>query len=172
MYGRLPPASSSSRYKRFDVIFGGVFLSLGVAALIAGSLLYLFLHNDPKLGAPIWAIVAAPFAVGTVFSCLGGAFVMMGVRQLNREYRLLQVGTTTEATVVAIEATGTRVNNQRLWHVRYVYDDMIGGTHQGVSGHLSAEDAQSFRLGGKAFVRYDPQQPSTSMWLGREELPW
>jgi len=171
MYGRPPPASSASRYKRFDVIFGSVFLGLGVAALIAASLLYSFLHDSPKLDAPIWAILAAPLGIGIVFSCLGGTFVMLGLRQLSKESHLLQVGTTTKATVVAIEATGTRVNNQTLWHVRYVYDDLIGSTHEGVSGHLSAEDAQSFRLGGKAFVRYDPQRPSSSMWLGREELP-
>ena len=58
-----------------------------------------------------------------------------------------------------------------LWHIRYVYDHLFGGTHAGVSSHLSPDDAQSFRLGGKAFVRYDPEQPSSSIWLGREELP-
>src|SRR5882672_10798053 len=144
MYGRLPPASSASRFKRFDLIFGGVFLGLGVAALIAASLLYIFLHDSPKLNAPIWAVLAAPLAVGTVFTCLGGTFVMLGLRQLSKESHLLQVGTTTEATVVAIETTGTRVNGRTLWHVRYVYDDMMGGTYEGVSSHLAAEDAQSF----------------------------
>ena len=172
MSGRPPPGSSASRYKRFDLIFGGVFLGIGIVALLVGSLLYLFLHDDPSIKAPILAIVAAPLGVGTVFSILGGTFVSLGLRQLRKETHLLQAGTTTEATIVAIERTGTRVNNQRLWHIRYVYDDMIGGTYEGVSGHLAPDDAQSFRLGEKAFIRYDPQRPSSSMWLGREELPW
>jgi hypothetical protein len=173
MYGRRPPPpSSASRFKRFDVIFGGVFLVIGLLALTAAGLLYFFLHDDPKLNAPIWAIIAGPVGVGTIFTLLGGTFFLMGLRKLNKETYLLRVGTTTEATVVAIEPTGTRVNNQRLWHVRYVYDDMIGGTYEGLSGHLSPDDAQSFSLGGKAFIRYDPQKPSSSMWLGREELPY
>jgi hypothetical protein len=172
MSERPSPKSSASRYKRFDVIFGGAFLGIGLIALLAASLLYLFLHDDRSIKAPILAVVAGPLGVGIIFTLLGGTFVILGLRQLNKETRLLQVGTTTEATIVAIEMTGTRVNNQTLWHIRYVYDDMIGGTHEGVSGHLAPNDAQSFRLGEKAFIRYDPQRPSVSMWLGREELPW
>jgi hypothetical protein len=171
MSRRPPPGSSAGRFRRFDVIFGGVFLGIGLFALLASAGLHAFLHDDPSIEAPIWAILAAPLGVGTVFSILGGTFVLMGLRKIRRETHLLQAGTTTEATVVAIERTGTRVNNQRLWHVRYVYDDIISGTHEGVSGHLAPDDAQSFRLGQKAFVRYDPQRPSSSMWLGREELP-
>jgi hypothetical protein len=93
------------------------------------------------------------------------------LREVHKEERLLDFGTTTEATVVAVERTRTRVNGRFLWHVRYVFDDLIGVAHEGTSSYLSEDDAQSYRLGEKAFVRYDPQRPSSSMWLGREELP-
>jgi hypothetical protein len=49
-----------------------------------------------------------------------------GLRLARREGHLLRVGIAAEATVVAIEATNTRVNRRTLWRVRYVYDDPIG----------------------------------------------
>jgi hypothetical protein len=155
--------------RRFKIWFGAIFLTIGIVALLVGSIVFVGLWLSLGIGELIWAFVGAPLAIGVVFSALGGTYVWLGVRQLRKEQRLLQFGTTTEATIVEIEMTGTRVNRRRLWHIRYTYEDMYGAAHAGESGYLSAEDAQSYRVGGTAFVRYDPSNPSTSVWLGREE---
>jgi len=157
--------------KRFNVIFGSIFLTIGIVALLAASGLFLLLEPGPGVHAPIWAIAAAPTAIGLVFTILGGTFMVIGLRQASKETRLLRDGTTTEATVVAIERTGNRLGNRWLCRIRYVYDDFNGGTHEGTSGLLSEEDALSYRLGEKAFIRYDAARLSSSIWLGREELP-
>ena len=38
-----------------------------------------------------------------------------------------------------------------------------------MSGYLERVDAQSFQVGDQAFIRYDPQDPSASIWMGRED---
>jgi hypothetical protein len=165
------PPRTPGAMRRFKIWFGAIFLTLGIVALLIGSVGFVTLRPLLGIGEQIWAYVGAPFALGIAFSILGGTFVWLGVQQLRKEQRLLRFGTTTEATIVEIEMTGTRVNRRRLWHIRYTYDDMYGVAHAGESGYLTAEDAQSYRVGGTAFVRYDPSSPSTSIWLGREELP-
>jgi hypothetical protein len=167
---RQPPRTSGA-LRRFKIWFGAIFLTIGIVALLVGSIVFVVLRVSLDLGDLVWAFVGAPFALGVAFTALGGTFVWLGLQQLRREQRLLQFGTTTEATIVEIEMTATRVNRRRLWHIRYTYEDMYGVAHAGESGYLSAEDAQSYRVGGTAFVRYDPSSPSTSIWLGREELP-
>lgn len=166
---RQQPRRTTPAIKRFNVWFGAIFLSIGVVALVVSTLLYLLLPPDPR--TPILAILAAPMAVGLAFSILGGTFMSVGLRRARMEERLLQVGTIAEATIVAIERTGTRVNRRHLWRIRYVYDDQLGGAREGESGYLSAEDAQSYQIGEQAFIRYDPEQPASSMWLGREAYP-
>jgi len=165
------PRPTSAVIKRFEVWFGGIFFTIGVGALVAASVLFLTLRNDPSTGSTIWAYLGAPLGVGTAFTLLGGAFIWRGLHQLRKEARLRESGTTTEATVSAVEPTNTRVNRRRLWRVRYSYEDMNGGLYAGDSGYLTAEDAQSYGVGDRAFIRYDPASPSANVWLGREELP-
>jgi hypothetical protein len=162
------PARTSGATRRFKIWFGAIFLTIGIVALLVGSIVFVALRLSLGLGELIWAFVGAPFGLGIVFTMLGGTYVWLGVQQLRKEQRLLQLGTTTEATIVEIEMTGTRVNRRRLWHIRYTYEDMYGVPHTGESGYLSAEDAQSYRVGEEALVRYDPDRPSASIWLGRE----
>jgi Protein of unknown function (DUF3592) len=85
------------------------------------------------------------------------------------EQRLQEVGLTTRGRVVSVERTNTRLNGRYLWQVRYEYRDASGRTYEGVSGYLERLEAQSFRVGEEAFVRYDPQQPSASVWVGRAD---
>jgi hypothetical protein len=162
---------TSPAIRRFEIWFGGIFLTIGIVALLAGTVVYLALHDDPLLGRDIWAFIGAPLAIGVMFSLLGGAFVLRGLAKVRRAERLLQSGTVAEATVVAVEPTSTRVNRRMLWHVRYRYEDLTGGAHRGESGYLEPEEAQSFHVGDRVFVRYDPAHPATSAWIGREELP-
>ena len=156
--------------KRFDVWFGGIFLAIGVGALVMAQILFLALGDEPAMGNRIWAFLLSPLTIGTIFSAFGAVYLRRGLRQVRKEERLVRHGTTAEATVTAVEQTRTRVNRRRLWRVRFVFDDLYGTTHQGKSGYLSIEEAQSFRVGERAFVRYDPERPAESVWIGREEL--
>lgn len=163
------PRRTTSAMRRFNVWFGGIFLSIGVVALVVGTVVWLALTALTDIGQLVWAFVGAPLAVGVVFSLLGGTIMMRGLRQARTEDRLRQFGTTVEATVTAVEPTNTRLNSRKLWHVRYTYQDLTGVSHERTSGFLAAEDARRFREGETALVRYDPEQPSASIWAGRDE---
>lgn len=167
---RQTPRTSSSM-KRFDVWFGAIFLGVGLAVLAFGLLLFRLLDGDPDIGAGAWLVLAIPTIVGTIFLVIGGYFFRHGLAQSQREERLRASGTTADGTVVAVEPTNTRVNGQYLWHVRYVYDDFAGTAQMANSGYLSADDAQSYRVGQHVFVKYDPERPAESVFLGRDELP-
>jgi hypothetical protein len=138
---------------------------------VVSAVLYLVLGGQPGTRDLIWAFLGAPLGIGVIFSLVGGAFVLRGLAQARKEQRLFQFGTVTEATVVAVESTATRVNRRMLWHIRYSYEDLVGAVHRGTSGYLEPEDAQSYKAGDRAFVRYDPASPATSAWLGHEESP-
>jgi hypothetical protein len=163
--------------RRVNVWFGAIFLTIGLVAATIGTIVLVtsawqhLLDGDAKAQQAVWSVVAAPLGIGAAFSILGGVFVVLGLREARREARIFQTGTTTEGTVVDLERTGTRVNRRYLWKIRYAYDDLTGVSHEGKSGYLSAEDAHSYRVGEQAYVRYDPQQPSSSIWLGRDDLP-
>jgi hypothetical protein len=161
---------TSTEIRRFKVWFGAIFLTIGVVALLAAIIVYVVVGQVLGRSELIWAFIGAPLGLGVAFSALGGTFVWLGVSQARKEQRLREHGTTTDATVVAIEPTGTRVNGRYLWHVRYTYEDLHGAVHDGESGYLDAEEARSFRVGDTVFVRYDPASPATSAWLVREEL--
>lgn len=162
---------TSKAIRRFNIWFGGIFLGVGVLLLVVGAVIFVALRVLTDVDEMILAVMAGPLGVGLVFSVLGGSFLTAGLRQARREERLSQFGTTVEATVTSVEQTRTRINRRYLWRVRYVYADHTGTTHEGDSGYLSADDAQQYRLGDRAYVRYDPARPSESSWLGREELP-
>jgi hypothetical protein len=164
------PRRTSAAIRGFKIWFGGIFLAIGLVSLLAAIGLYVAFGQTLGRFGEIWAVIAAPLGLGIAFSALGGTFTLLGVLQMRKEQRLRQVGTTTEARVVEVEPTGTRVNGRRLWHVRYTYTDLNGGAHRGVSGHLEAEDAQSYGIGETAYVLYDPASPATSAWLGREAV--
>lgn len=160
---------TSTFVRRFEVWFGGLFLAIGGGALLMAAILYLVRGSDPGIGSRIWAFLLSPLTIGTIFSALGAVYLARGLRKVRREERLRQHGTTTEATVTAIEETHTRVNRRPLWWVRYVYEDLHGASREGESGYLSVEEAQSYRVGERALIRYDPERPAESIWLGREE---
>lgn len=165
------PPQTSTRMKQFDIWFGAIFLGVGLAALAMGLLLFRLLDGDPDIGAGVWLALGIPTLVGTIFLVIGGYFFRHGLEKSQREQRLRATGTTTEATVVAVEPTSTIVNGERLWRVRCTYNDFTGMAQQCESGYLRTDDAGSYRIGERVFVRYDPERPSESIWLGREQLP-
>jgi len=155
--------------QQFDVWFGGIFLGVGLAALAFGLVLFRLLRADPDAGGGAWFALALPTLVGSIFLVIGGIFFYKGQEKAQQVQHVRIAGTTTEATIVAVEPTNTKVNTRRLWRIRYAYDGLSGVSQTGDSGYPSAEEAQGYRVGNRVFVRYDPEQPTVSMWLGRDE---
>ena len=160
---------SADAFQRFEVWFGAIFLGLGLLALLLSATLYAAIRRSPRHWPLRWAYLGAPLGIGVIFSLVGGSFAGYGLWQFGIEQRILANGTTVRAVVTEVEQTYTRVNGRYLWRVRYQYADGNGAAHWGASGLLDIREAQTWRPGDQAFVRYDPAQPSTSIWLGRED---
>ncbi len=154
---------------RFEVWFGALFLGLGVIALVIAGALFLASARNPRMRIMRWAFLGAPLIIGVIFSLVGAGFLGYGLWELQTEQHLLATGTSVRGTVLQPEQTFTRVNGRYLWRVRYQYVDQAGRTHEGSSSLMSSAEAQVWRPGDQAFVRYDPARPATSIWLGRED---
>jgi hypothetical protein len=154
--------------KHFDIWFGAIFATIGVVALIVGVGLGLFFRWHPPRQRATLIFLIIPFGLGLAFTTVGVIFGGQGLAAQQLEERLQASGVTTQARVVAVERTFTRLNGRYLWKIRYEYRDPTGRVHEGESGYLERVDAESYRVGEQAFVRYDRQQPSASIWMGRE----
>jgi hypothetical protein len=156
-------------WERFEVWFGAIFGVIGAIALVVSAVLYVTLRRSERFWPFRCAVLAAPLIIGIVFTSIGVGFSGYGIMQYRTEQRILETGTLVRATVVNVEETFTRVNGRYLWRVHYQYQTASGATHSGASRLISREDALSWRAGEQAFIRYDPQQPAASVWLGRTE---
>ncbi len=107
--------------------------------------------------------------VGVVFGGIGGVLFVRAVRGLLRARRLLRSGVATEATVSGVEGTNVSFNRRPQFRVRYRYRDEQGGEHEGDSGYLDWDEASTWNEGDHVSVRYDPQRPADSHWVGRTE---
>lgn len=162
------PQGTGKSVRNFDTWFGAIFLGTGLVVLAFGLLLFRILDANPGGGA--WFALVVPSILGTVFLVIGGYFFRHGLEKSQREQRLRASGTMIEATVVAVEPTGTTINERRLWHVRYVYTAHTGNEYEGESGYLEAVEAQSYRVGERVSVLYDPEDPAQSAWVGRDQF--
>jgi hypothetical protein len=154
--------------KDFNIWFGAIFATLGGVALIVGVFLGLYFLRRPPRQRSTLLFLLLPFTLGLAFTTVGGYFAWTGLAAKQLEERLQQVGVPTRARVVQAERTSTRLNGRYLWQVRYEYRDATGRVYEGVSGYLERVDAESYRAGEEAVVRYDPDQPSASVWVGRD----
>src|SRR6188768_4275352 len=154
---------------RFEIWFGGLFVVLGLIALVVAGLLYVAFGRGARRHPNLWAILGAPLIIGAVFTVIGSGFAGYGVWELQTEERLRATGTVARATVTEVERTSTRINGRSQWRARYEYQDQAGRTHQGSSRLLSPGQAQTWRPGDQALIRYDPADPATSIWLGRDD---
>src|SRR5262245_39378615 len=150
---------------RFEVWFGAIFLGIGLLALFVSGTLYLALVRSPRARRQRWAILSAPLAIGIIFSAVGAGFTGYALWQEQIGQRLLATGASARATIAAVEQSYTRIHGRYQWRVRYQYQDQAGGTHQGTSGLMDPALAQTWRPGDQAFIRYDPADPTTSIWL-------
>jgi uncharacterized protein DUF3592 len=109
--------------------------------------------------------------VGLVVGGIGGVLVVRALRGLSRARRLLRSGVATEATVSGVEQTNITINRRPQFRVRYTYRDEHGGEHGGDSGYLDWEVATTWTEGDRVSIRYDPERPAESLWVGRMETP-
>ena len=156
--------------ERFEIWFGGIFLALGLLALLIFGVLYAVLRRIDRVRPYRWAFLGAPLVIGVIFTLIGAGFSGYGLMELQTEQRLRATGTVARAIVTEVERTSTRINGRSQWRARYEYRDQAGRTYQGSSSLLSPGQAQMWQPGDEAFIRYDPSAPATSIWLGREDL--
>jgi len=155
--------------ERFEIWFGGLFLGMGLLALLIFAALYVALGRSARARPLRWAFLGAPLGIGVIFSVIGAGISGYGLWEYQIERRLRAEGTVASATVTEVERTSTRINGRYQWRARYEYQDHEGRTHRGTSTLLSPGQAQTWTPGDRAFIRYDPASPETSIWLGRED---
>lgn len=148
--------------ERFEIWFGGMFVAMGLIGFAIGGGLYAAYGRASHLRA----VLGAPLIIGAIFATVGSGFVGYGLWQWRVERHALEHGTTVVAFVRGPEQTQVRVNGRNLWRVRYQYPDQTGRPHEGSSGLMDADEAQLWHEAGLALVRYDPDHPSDSVWLG------
>ncbi|MCC7369291.1 MAG: DUF3592 domain-containing protein [Chloroflexi bacterium] len=163
------PQQTGKSVRSFDTWFGAIFLGVGLAALAFGLILFRVLDVYGDVGAGAWLPLVLGGGIGVIFLIIGGFFFRHGLEKSQREQRLRMSGTMVDATVVAVEPTGATINERRLWHVRYVYVAHTGQEYEGESGYLEPGEAQSYGVGERAAVLYDPADPPQSAWVGRDQ---
>lgn len=106
---------------------------------------------------------------GVVFGGIGGVLFFRALGGLRKARRLLGVGVPADATVTSSELTNVTLNRRPQYRVRYSYRDQQGGTYAGDSGYLDFEEASLWSPGDVARIRYDPNRPDESQWLGASD---
>lgn len=156
--------------EHFEIWFGSLVVAMGLIALALAGLLYLTLGRGPRRPPDLLTALGTPLIIGIIFIVLGGSFAGYKLWRLRVEQHILANGVIARAFVHGPEQSLLRLNGRFLWRVRYQYPDQTGRPHEGSSGLIPAEEAQAWRSADVAYVRYDPNRPSTSVWLGiREE---
>lgn len=148
---------------RFWVLFGGIWLLVGVGFL-AGSLgMNLFI--DPAAlnqGAPLWVFGA----VGLAAAVAGGAIIYFARKIAARDRRLMQSGVQLTATVIDIQRSMIDINRQTRWHVVYRYEYTKGRPLEGKSRALPGDAVWAFKPGDKVLIKVDPGKAEESLFLG------
>jgi len=104
--------------------------------------------------------------VSAIALVVGLTILFRQLRRLRWEQRLWRIGLVAEARPLGIEQSRVTFNRRPLWHLLYEFTDPAGRLHTGRSGYLSLEDAQRWQAGGRGAVRYDPDAPDQSIWVG------
>lgn len=105
--------------------------------------------------------------IGGLFGLAGGVIVLFDLRGRFRRARLRREGTSATATVTAVTPTNFRINGVTQWRVQYTYPDHRGRVQTGKSPIITPHEAESWKEGDQAQVRYDRRRCEHSLWLGR-----
>ena len=104
---------------------------------------------------------------------LGGASLVLGLREASVRLHLSRSGVETIAAVTTVErnpwARGFQFGVTRLtdwdWILRYSYKDGAGRSRIG-SAYLSPNEAAGWHAGQECRVRFDPGDAGQSLWFG------
>jgi hypothetical protein len=146
----------------------GVVISIILSTLLV---VQLFVRGVKRADAssviiPLGALVIVWFASMSLMS------MRAGWRDVRRGLGLVRRGVVTEGIVTAVreqfEAFGGRYRAVLVPHciVEYRYRDDHDAAHRGTSGYLPRRDVTRWRIGDKGTVRFDPQAPEVSVWVG------
>lgn len=131
-----------------------------------------FLPADPQTNriegeSSTWLVSIIFTGLGLVFAPIGGFIFFRGVAGILRELRLQSGGMVATATVVEVEPTNVSFQGVPQWRIRYRYQDHSGRSHEGASGVVPPEEAQEWKTGDTATVRFDARAPKKSIWVGK-----
>ncbi|HEU4617233.1 MAG TPA: DUF3592 domain-containing protein, partial [Gammaproteobacteria bacterium] len=109
------------------------------------------------------------FAVlGAAFASAGGIVFGRGLVHSRVESRLRREGARAEAVVERVGPSRITINGVPQLVVRYRYRDASGRSRAGKSDPMPPREAAAWKAGDRARIRYDPQLPQRSLWLGRD----
>jgi hypothetical protein len=103
--------------------------------------------------------------VGAFTLLVGGVVFFVGVRNASRHLRIRLNGMTAEATVLRHYVSG----NER--YLQYRYRDLQGREHTYTDSSLTAEEYARWKVGDKGNIRFDPENPDRSVWVGGVPSP-
>lgn len=147
----------------FWLLFGGIWLFVGVAFLSATAGINLF--ADPAAlnpDTPLWVFALA----GLATSGFGGLILRRTLIAAARERRLMQSGIQLTATVTDIRRSLVDVNRQTRWYVCYRYDH-AGRALIGESYSMHGEAVADCKPGDRVAIKVDPRRPEQSLFLGK-----
>jgi len=148
--------------RRFWLLFGGIFLVVGICFIAASLGINLFADPNGLNGAPPWVFALAGLAAGT-FS----AFILRRTLLASaRERRLIQTGIQVHATVSDVRRSLVEINRQSRWYVCYSYN-YAGRAFTGESNPMPGEMVMEFKPGDRITIKVDPRKPEDSLFVGR-----
>lgn len=128
----------------FFVLFGGIFTGVG------GFLTLIFaaaMTGKEKLVALFPAL----------FLAIGLAFLIPGVKRISLRRELYRNGTYALGKVTSVAETNTRLNEQTVLDIHYVFAGPYGQV-EGKTSHVKAPP-----VGSDVAVLYDPREPSRNI---------
>ena len=98
-----------------------------------------------------------------------------GIREVREWQRVLRDGVTTAAAITLVKETYEQIGGHGRkipirkwgWIISYRYTDGHGHTRSGESGYLPRREAMACRVGDACVIRYDPENPASSVWIGK-----
>jgi hypothetical protein len=148
---------------RFWVLFGGIWLVVGVGFVAASLGVNLFV--EPAMlnqDVPLWLF----FLLGLVCSGAGAGIIYFARAAAARDRRLMQSGVQFTGTVIDVRRSMIDINRQTRWHVVYRYEYTKGRPLEGKSHALPGEAVWAFKPGDNVLIKVDPGKPEESLFLG------
>lgn len=106
-------------------------------------------------------------SIGAAFALIGGTVAFMSGRSVARMIRVLRIGADTDGTVLRAAPTNVRINRVPQWQIHYRYRDGLGRVHEAASHVVSPREGSAWNEGDAGRVRFDPERPELSVWIGR-----